>query len=304
MRVLIAQEAHSGERVSVTAAAGRPWPAGTSFCVLHSNVPLTPPMLVPRLFATPKTALLQRLDHAAEPLKEAGWNVRTEVVEGSPRRTINEFAKEWGADLVMAGAHEQSALGRLCLGSTAQAVMRHAPCSVEIVRVRSQEGAGANEVGLKILVGTDGSEFSLAALRSVAERPWPAGSQVKVISVPEFILAKDASYLEKHPVKDLSDLGAASIEDAKKCIAEARELLAGCPLPVIAELPEYEERPFQVILHEADQWRADLIVLGSHGRSGFDRFVMGSVSEAVGLRAKCSVEVIRDANVPAQRASK
>ena len=65
-------------------------------------------------------------------------------------------------------------------------------------------------------------------------------------------------------------------------------------VPVIAELPGYEERPFQVILHEADQWRADLIVLGSHGRSGFDRFVMGSVSEAVGLRAKCSVEIVRE----------
>jgi nucleotide-binding universal stress UspA family protein len=54
-----------------------------------------------------------------------------------------------------------------------------------------------------------------------------------------------------------------------------------------------EERPYRVILNEAESWQADLIVFGSHGRSGFDRVVMGSVSEAVALHATCSVEVIR-----------
>jgi nucleotide-binding universal stress UspA family protein len=54
-----------------------------------------------------------------------------------------------------------------------------------------------------------------------------------------------------------------------------------------------EERPYRVILNEAESWQADLIVVGSHGRSGFDRVVMGSVSEAVALHATCSVEVIR-----------
>src|SRR6516162_1429967 len=81
----------------------------------------------------------------------------------------------------------------------------------------------------------------------------------------------------------------------KKCIAAAREIVSGSPLTVNAELPEYEDRPYQVILHEAEEWDADLIVVGSHGRSGLDRVVMGSVSEAVALHAKCSVEIIRDA---------
>jgi len=47
------------------------------------------------------------------------------------------------------------------------------------------------------------------------------------------------------------------------------------------------------ILGMADSWGANLIVLGSHGRRGFDRYVMGSVSEAVALHAHCSVEVVR-----------
>jgi len=293
MKVLIPLDL-LGDGTAVKAAATRPWPAGTSFCLLNISVAMYPPLIVPRVFEDTQTKILQQLDRAAEPLKKAGWNVRTEVLEGSPRRIINAFAKEWRADLVMVGSHERSPLARLCLGSTAQSVMRHAPCSVEIVRPRRANGGSETEGAWKILAATDGSEFSAAALRSVVGRPWPAGSQLKVISVPEFILAKDASYLETHEVKDFRDLGAASIEEAKRCIAAGREIVSGSPLTVTAELPEYEDRPYQVILHEAEQWNADLIVVGSHGRSGFDRVVMGSVSEAVALHAKCSVEVVRE----------
>jgi nucleotide-binding universal stress UspA family protein len=294
MKVLIPLDLTSSNGAAVEVAAARPWPSGTSFCLVNVPVPMYPPLVVPRVFEDSNTKIFQQLDRAAEPLKKAGWNVKTEVLEGSPRRSINAFAMEWRADLVMVGSHERSQLARFCLGSTAQSVMRHAPCSVEIVRPRHMNSESKADSGLKILAATDGSEFSAAALRSVVERPWPAGSQLKVISVPEFILAKDASYLDTHEVREFGDLGAASSEDAKKCIAAAREIVSGSPLMVSTELPEYEDRPYQVILHEADAWHADLIVVGSHGRSGFDRVVMGSVSEAVALHAKCSVEIVRE----------
>jgi len=61
---------------------------------------------------------------------------------------------------------------------------------------------------------------------------------LKVISVPKFILTKDDSYLEKHPLKECEDLGAASIEDAKRCIATAQEILTGGPLAVTAGTAE------------------------------------------------------------------
>jgi nucleotide-binding universal stress UspA family protein len=51
--------------------------------------------------------------------------------------------------------------------------------------------------------------------------------------------------------------------------------------------------PKAVILDEAGQWGADLIVVGSHGWRGIDRLMMGSVSESVAMHAHCSVEVIR-----------
>src|SRR5215813_8348908 len=290
MRVLIPLDVRSGNGKAVNAAAARPWPNGTAFCLLHVLVPATPPMVVPRLFEISKKTILERLEQVAGPLRKAGWKVRTEVREGSPARAINSFAKEWAADLVMVGSHERSQLACRFLGGTAQSVMRHAPCSVEIVRAERSRGIMDFTAGGKrrILVATDGSELSIAALKSVARRPWPRGSKLKVVSVPEFILTKEAPYLEEGEIQELGDLGAASLEDAKQCIAMAREVLSGSSLEITTEVPEYEERPYQAILCEAEKWGADLIVLGSHGRSGFDRFVMGSVSEAVALHAKCS----------------
>ena len=61
-----------------------------------------------------------------------------------------------------------------------------------------------------------------------------------------------------------------------------------------SELGELSDDPRKAILNEADKWQADLILMGSHGLRGMDRFQMGSVSEAVALHAACSVEVIRE----------
>jgi nucleotide-binding universal stress UspA family protein len=101
---------------------------------------------------------------------------------------------------------------------------------------------------------------------------------------------KEFSYLN---AREVSDLEAASEEEAAICAAKGVEALAGSTLEISSNVPIVRDRVFQVILDEAEKWKVDVIVLGSHGRSGFDRMVMGSVSEAVALHAKCSVEVIR-----------
>lgn len=70
-------------------------------------------------------------------------------------------------------------------------------------------------------------------------------------------------------------------------------MLAKVGLNVSSEVMKPEDTPAHSILSAAEAWNAELIVMGSHGRRGFDRLVLGSVSETVALHAKCSVEVIR-----------
>ncbi len=295
MKVLIASNGMSAEVPAAQAAAQRPWPSGSAFCVMHVLDPY-PFSRTPLSFDRAKELVLHNLEGAAQVLRQAGLNASTEISLGSPRRGVNKLAREWGADLVMVGCNDASDLTRLFLGSTAQSVLRHAPCSVEVVRMRTRQGAVVGFRPMKILAATDGSDCSKAALRSIAARPWPSGSEIKLISVPEFHYLQNPPYLAFVEVKDLEQ---ASLEDARKAVSGGAWILEEAGLKVTTDVPSFEDRPFRVILHEAEGWGADIIVVGSHGRSGFDRVVLGSVSEAVALHARCSVEVIRS-GVPAE----
>ena len=289
MKIVIGVDGMSLDDACVRAASVRPWPLGSVFFLLSviNPYPFTAaPIVQDKLLKK----VLQKLERTAQLLREAGWTSTTKISMGSPRRKINQFARDWEADLTMVGCNDLGDLTRLFLGSTAQSVLRHAPCSVEVVRPHRDKGNSTLMGGMKILIATDGSEFARAAIRAVSERPWPDGSEVKIICVPEFIIPKDPSFLKRHEAKDL---GIAAIEDARTSVATGVDALTASGLKVSSMVPEFEDKPYKVILHEAEEWRADMIVLGSHGRTGFDRFIMGSVSEAVALHAQCSVEVIR-----------
>ena len=109
-------------------------------------------------------------------------------LKGDAKRVILDRAKETKADFVFVGSQGVSALTHFLLGNVASAVVSHAPCSVEIVRAKKGKLPGVH----KILLATDGSEFSERAARSIAERPWPAGTEIEVMSVVELHPGKRA----------------------------------------------------------------------------------------------------------------
>jgi nucleotide-binding universal stress UspA family protein len=150
---------------------------------------------------------------------------------------------------------------------------------------------------MKILLPTDGSVSSQAAARSVAERPWPAGTEVRVQSVVELILSA-ARALFQPPFTDSESLDtyrAEAMKRAQDAVAAAGQILldANPSLKVTDSVDLPDDKTKAVILNEARNWRPDLIVVGSHGHGLVDRFVLGSTSEAISLHAECSVEVIR-----------
>jgi nucleotide-binding universal stress UspA family protein len=299
MKVLIAADASRSSHQIVQAAAKRPWPAGSTFCLMTVVDPFFFTK-APALLTNAKESALRYLETEAELLTGSGWKATSEVVLGNPRRAISLLARDWEADLVMAGSQGLSATERLFLGSTAQSLLRRAPCSVEIVRIPTGQASG--EDGIKLLVATDGSEFSLAAIKSVASRPWPKGTQAKIISVPQLALPfVESSYADSQA---LDDLNKASIEESNSAVAEGLAILSRTELKLFSEVPFLHETASNAILMEVDRWHPTMIVVGSHGRSGFDRFMMGSVSEAVALHAKCSVEVIRDRAAQAEKEQK
>jgi nucleotide-binding universal stress UspA family protein len=301
MKVLIAVDATPSWLAVVREAVTRPWPAGTKFCMFHAVDPFHF-VKAPLLLARAKGAAQIQLKSAAESLQHAGWSAETEVLLGNPRKAISSFAQEWGADLILAGSHGHGDLARILLGSTSKAVLRSAPCSVEIVRSPAKGQERKADEGMRILAATDGSDCSMGAVRSVAERPWPKGSEVKVISIPELIIPlREFPYFEPGEVEEINTF---SLEHAREAATKANELLGKSELKSCTEVPLEWDIPSRMILAEAEKWRAHMIVLGSHGRRGFDRWTMGSVSEAVALNAGCSVEVIREASEEKEKEKK
>jgi len=300
MRVLLAIDPSSGSQQVVNEVAARPWPTGTQICVL-SVVDMGSWEGLPALIDDAKDAAKSLVQTAAEKLDHPALEVFSDIQLGYPKKVIPDVAREWKADLIMIGSRGLGAISRFLLGSIAQAVLRSAPCSVEIVR-ESSPRSPASSSAMKILLATDGSECSEIAVHSVANRPWPAGSEIKIISVRELLTLQNANTVSSpcpiYPESLLNEILEDSCKRADKAIAEAQNVLTSKGLTVCrsAGTPVGDAR--EILLDEARAWGAHLIVLGSHGKHGFDRLVLGSVSESVALYAQCSVEVIRRPATP------
>lgn len=292
MRILLAIESSGPSLTAVEEIARRPWPNGTTIRVLNVlEMGLLRDSLL--LAGGDVASLAEKATEAAGRLvKEAAKQVgshaittSTDVIQGHPRIEITDYANRWGADLVVVGSHGRSAVTRLLLGSVARTVLRRAPCSVEIVRARTRKDSG----GMRILLATDGSSNSVAAAQSIAERPWPQGTELKIISVAETVpLVGEPWYLEPGLMQSLVD---DQIKYAQKAVSSAEQIIKAGHLRSSTTAPVGIASG--AILDEADAWEADLIVLGSHGRHGLERLLIGSVSESVAIHARCSVEVIR-----------
>lgn len=299
MKVLIAIDSSACSQSVLDEASARPWPLDTNFFVLNVvDVQRFSRFLL--LIEDARREATELVNSAAEQLLHAEHKALAEVRLGFPRKVISDCAKELQADLIMVGSHGHSAIGRFLLGSVAQAVLRIAPCPVEIVRIPAGDAAPSSHP-MKVLLATDGSGFSLAAAISVANRPWPDGTVFKVIGVEELVALEApmaaSPVASVYPANLLEELLAEAHTRAVNAVESTRKILQEARFSVLEQAPIPTGDPRAVILAMAQTWPADLIVLGSHGRRGWDRFLMGSVAESVAVRAHCSVEVIRSQGV-------
>jgi nucleotide-binding universal stress UspA family protein len=152
---------------------------------------------------------------------------------------------------------------------------------------------------MKILLAIDGSLFSDAAVGDVAAKPWPPGSEVRVISVVEPPLLPTVETWVP-PDDYIESLERAAEDQANSVIKAAVDRIhktQGDRLRVSTEI--VRGHPKHAIIDEAEAWDADLIVVGSHGYRGLTKLWLGSVSQAVASHAKCSVEIVRSRDLAA-----
>jgi nucleotide-binding universal stress UspA family protein len=145
---------------------------------------------------------------------------------------------------------------------------------------------------MKLLLAVDGSAFSNAAVESVAKRPWPAGSELKIISVME-PFQPYMTEVWSLPADFWEEMDKSAKQQANEALDRAVQAIKSLESDLSVTTEIIKGNPKSVIVDEAEKWEADLIVLGSHGYTGLKRMFLGSVSQAVASHAKCSVEIVR-----------
>ncbi|ELZ23200.1 universal stress protein 1 [Halosimplex carlsbadense 2-9-1] len=216
------------------------------------------------------------VEEAAARARNAGVETVDEVVQGGPSRTICDYVDERGIDLVVMGTRGNRDIERIILGSATERVVRNSAAPVLVVPPESDREYPPGSV----LVGTDGSEGSEAAVDEGLAVAEAAGATLHLVSV-----------LESNVLG--IDIGDSQISEAR----ERREVEVFAP---VGERADDRGVAVETAVEEGDvvdrlnEYVAtndiDLVVVGTHGRTGIDKRILGSVTE--NLMRSASVPVL------------
>jgi len=202
--------------------------------------------------------------------------------EGDASVEIVRMADEIGADLIAMGTHGRRGLRRLLAGSVAAMVLSKAHCPVLAVRSGNQPHP-AEELRV-ILHPTDFSKGSEAALQVAHSLARDLGTRLIILHVLPFYI-----YLGGRMAAELDP------RDYQHSLDAIRQRLDGPDLKYPVETRLSRGLEAHEILRVAQELECDLIVMGTHGRTGLDRLLMGSTAESVLLKADCPVLVVKSA---------
>jgi nucleotide-binding universal stress UspA family protein len=141
----------------------------------------------------------------------------------------------------------------------------------------------------RILVPVDGSDTSRAAVQEACRFAQLHGSRVKLVHVIE-----DVRFFDAEGMIDYTTLQDIAKRSGEQALAQAQDIAAQAGITAETALLESGgERIENVIVAESLRWQADLIVIGTHGRSGVSRLLFGSVAEGVVRSASTPILLIR-----------
>ncbi|MBM4300134.1 MAG: universal stress protein [Deltaproteobacteria bacterium] len=226
---------------------------------------LAPPMVNLELMQIMESAARERLENWKTEAAREGVTLKPRVRTGaSAYDGILEEAGETQPDLIIMGRHGYTGLTRLLVGSVTARVIGHSPCHVLV----APRGVALSFE--RLLIASDGSPFSEAAWNEALSLAKTMGSALIGVAV------------------------AASDRDIPAATEVVRHLEAaasqqGITLDTMIPLG----RPEEGIVKAAEFKQASLIIVGSHGRTGLKRLLMGSVVERVIGHAKCPVLVVK-----------
>jgi nucleotide-binding universal stress UspA family protein len=240
--------------------------------------------IAPQLLEKAEKTAREHLESVKAQAKKEGVDITTTILEGEDSYNyIAEEAAKNKISMIIMGRRGRTGLKRLVMGSTTARVIGHAPCNVLVV-------PRAAQVEFKnILVATDGSRHAAAAASEAVGIAKKNGSKLTIISVvpAELATPTDVDFaatrreLLAEKEMQVAEKNAKAVKDAaqKEGVAVQAFVMTGKPADAIIEI--------------AKEKSADLIIVGSHGRTGIERLLMGSVAERVIVMTSCAVLVVK-----------
>jgi nucleotide-binding universal stress UspA family protein len=221
--------------------------------------------VLPQVVEKDEQEATKHLEWVRNQAQKEGVECETIVSLGEePYQDIIDQASKNKVNMIIMGTHGRTGMKRLMMGSVTAKVIGHAPCNILVLPIDAK-------VEFKnVLIATDGSKYSDAAASEALKIAKRCGSSLTVISVAS------------------SDAEISSAKDNVKKVTETAEKEGIKTKEVVVK-----GKPYEAIVETSKQKRADLIVVGSHGRAGLERLLMGSVTERVIGHSESAVLVVK-----------
>ena len=300
MKVLLATDGSQDARCAELLVKSVRWPKSTRITLLHVDAPWAgdselPPDDLEALHNEARAEIKLHLDGLRREIAKAhpGVKIDEAITPGRPGTAIVEQARETKADLVVLGSRGHGAIASALIGSVAAEVVDHSPAPVLVARTAGIAG---------VVVSDDGSDGARQAEEVIARWSFLRGLPIRVVSVVDSSPAKTGFASGVVPAYEAAwrEMVREKRHEHETYAADGAARIAGLGKQVTSEARSgFVARE---IIASATESGADLIVVGSRGRSGVARVLLGSVARSVLFNAKASVLIVRQkVDVPPAR---
>lgn len=286
-RVLVASDGSLSATAAVVSARRFPWPEATlAFVAIAREHGDHQERAAVRTSLDRAAAIVA--ESTAEALRGRWPDVRVNVIKGLAGDAIVKRAKAVGADVIVLGWRGHGAVRRLMAGSVSRAVVRHAPCSVLVVR------RAVTHVQ-HVVIGFDGSEPARRAVDLVARLQVPTGGRVTLVTAADTLRAASNSLLPSdvrgQVAAEVARINHRRIATARAQLATAGNTLRAAGWKTQARITALD--PLKSLLAAVSDTDATLLVVGARGVTGLKRLLLGSVAEGALDRSPVPVLIVR-----------
>jgi nucleotide-binding universal stress UspA family protein len=230
------------------------------------------------------------LEKVSSRLEGKGINIRSEVTVGSAASEIIKLADEANTGIVTMSTHGRSGISRWALGSVADKVARGTKCPVAFIRAKgARPDVREKDILDKALVPLDGSKESEAVIPYIEELALKLEVEVTVLHM----LAPDRYIYSEAQFKQIGSLKESAKDYIERVAAQLKQkgIVANAEFREVTQGAEAEE-----IIRLADETRADIVAMSTHGRSGIGRWAFGSVADRVLHEGNTPLLLVRPVN--------